>query len=211
MVNSEGLWFVRRVNRHLARLLGKGWGKESERFAPLSGHIQVHIYRHEDIDRLPAIVRVLREIIASCRHPWEVLLIVNSLGQYERDMDDIRDDDDDEDKFDAEREREEWEYSHRRKLERHEYLKRKYQLHLSEELGVPPPPPEPSAIPGTPAPPPETTADDDPPAYDLGTALEFYGFLNETSIVINENDRELAEMLLEMKADDEPVDDDDED
>lgn len=196
MSKSESLWFIHRVNRRLTRLLGKGWGKIPDRFPRGAGNLHVTITRHEDIDRLPAIVRVLRELIVQARHPWDFLFIVNSLAQYERDMDEIRGEDDE---FDAEREREEWEDSRRRRNERRDYLKRKYQLRLSEELGVPMPEPVPPASGETEDEPWQSTAEDDQPEYDLGTSLELYATVTETSMIIHDQDRELTEMLMEMK------------
>ena len=201
MGTSEGRWFARTVNRRLTALLGKGWGHQEERYISFAGHENVDINRPEDIDRLPEIVECLRQIIASARHPWHVLLIVDSLGRYERDLDEIdagEDQDEDEEPFDAENERQEWEDRQERRRERRAFLERQYRLRLSRELGktIRPqdfaPPSEPEA----------TTADDadQDEGYDLGTRLHLYADLTETAIYVGEHSRGLAEMLLAMKA-----------
>jgi hypothetical protein len=203
MLVSESNWFIRQLNRRLTRVLGKGWGAERERTGSSHrcGHLYVHIRRQRDLDHLPAVVRTLRQLIASCRYPWYLDIHVDALAEYERDLDEYEDDDDDDNEeeeiFDAEREREEWEYRHKRQLERREYLRRRYQSRLCEELGV-----EPVPAPSAAQPPPEvhTQSEDTAPAYDLGTDLRLYFTLTEKAVVIGERDRGLAEMLLEMKA-----------
>jgi hypothetical protein len=204
MLISESNWFIRQLNRRLTRILGKGWGAENERAgsAHHCGHHFVNICRQRDLDHLPAVVHTLRQLIASCRYPWHLDLHIEPLAEYERDLDEIQDDDEDEDTFDPEREREEWEYRHERQLERREYLKRRYQHRLGEELGIEAvPEPSPAAA----LPPQEAHAqgDDSGPEYDLGTDLTLYFTLTEKAAVITESDRALAEMLLEMKAEDE--------
>jgi hypothetical protein len=205
MANSEARWFTRKVNRLLDRLLGKGWGHANERYARQPGHHHITITRGTDIDRLPKIVRALRKALLEARHPWSILLIVDSLAHYERDMDDIRGLDGDDEEFNAEREREEWEYARQKRRERREFLERKYRLLLSRETGIPIPPQDPEA--------PrkgsdgddldqadeEGDEDDFEPEYDLGTRLHLYATLTERAIYINEQDRGLAEMLFEMK------------
>lgn len=202
MINSESNWFIRQVNRRITRVLGKGWGAERENAANAyrSGHLYVHIRRQRDLDHLPAVVRTLRQLIAACRYPWQLDIHVDALDEYERDLDEMEDDDNEEEEtFDAEREREEWEYRHQRQRERHEYLRRRYQSRLCEELGVEPVQ-EPSAA--QPAPEEHIESKDTAPAYDLGTDLTLYFTLTEKAVVIAERDRGLAEMLLEMQAED---------
>jgi hypothetical protein len=93
----------------------------------------------------------IRQLIASCLHPWHLDVMAEPLAEYERDLDEIQDDDeDDEETFDAEREREEWEYRHQRQLERREYLKRRYHQRIGEELGVEPVAPAPTPAAATP-------------------------------------------------------------
>lgn len=201
MGKSEYRWFVRKTNRRITRLLGKGWGTLDERFPHSPGQLHITITRPEDIDRLPEIATALRKVLVSARHPWTYFLIIDSLARFERDMDEIRGDDDE---FDAQSERQEWEYHRQKKLEHREYLQRKYRHQLSLETGIPVPPP-------TPAPPsdeaPGDLADDDEPEYDLGTKLELYSFLNEHAVFINARDQALAEMLFEMKAEPPPPED----
>lgn len=204
MGKSEYRWFVRKTNRRLTRLLGKGWGRESERFAMSPGQLHLTITRPEDIDRLPEIATTLRKILAAARHPWTYFLIIDSLARFERDMDDIRRDDDDE--FDAESERENWEYRRKQKLEHRQYLQRKYRHQLSLETGIPLPPavpePPPAEAPGDLAY--ASSTEESEPEYDLGTELKLYTFLNEHSVFINDRDRALAEMLFETKAEPAP-------
>ena len=111
--------------------------------------------------------------------------------------------DDDEDSFDVERERQEWEYARQRRREHREYLARKYDHQLSQESGVPLPPPVSTA------PPSDDSADlayasdadSDEPEYDLGTRLHLYATITEKAVyILHEQDRALAEMLFEMKA-----------
>ncbi len=203
MATSEARWFIRKLNRRLTRLLGKGWGHESERFGLHPGHLHLTITRPEDIDRVPEIVKALRKLFLSARHPWQCYLIIDSMARYERDLDEIKDDDDEEEEvFDAEREREEWEDARQRKHEREEFIKRKYRHQLSLETGVPVPPAPPAAAPAEA--PTDTAyasnADDAEPEYDLGTKLYLFTTLTEKAAYIPEQDRALAEMLFEMKA-----------
>jgi hypothetical protein len=202
MARSEARWFTRRINRLLDKLLGKGWGHESELYASGPGYQNITITRPEDIDRLPQIATALRKVMLGTRHPWRLLLIVDSLARFERDLDEIQNQDDDEE-FNAEREREEWEYAREQRRERKEFLQRKYRLLLSQETGIPVPPPDPS----TPPPPKESgnlaeageEDEHDDPGYDLGTKLHLYATLTEKAVYVNERDRGLAEMLFEMK------------
>lgn len=201
MGKSEYRWFVRKTNRRITRLLGKGWGGLNDRFPHSPGQLHITITRPEDIDRLPEIATALRKILASARHPWTYFLIIDSFARFEQNMDEIRGDDE----FDAEGERQEWEYHRQKKLEHREYLQRKYRHQLSLEIGIPIPP-------STPAPPSDgapgdlafAAADDDEPEYDLGTKLELHAYLNEQAVFINDRDRALAEMLFEMKAEPPP-------
>ncbi|MEO5713694.1 MAG: hypothetical protein ABIT37_09415 [Luteolibacter sp.] len=202
MAISESAWFIRQINRRLTRILGKGWGAERESSSSVRtrGHLFVHIRRQRDLDHLPAVVRTLRQLIASCLHPWHLDFMVEPLAEYERDLDEIERDDDEKETFDPEREREEWEYRHQRELERREFLKRRYQHRLGEELGIEAAP-EPSSLPT--APPAEeaySQGDDSGPEYDLGTNLSLHFTLTEACVLTYARDRELAEMLLEMKA-----------
>ena len=201
MGKSEARWFVREANRRLRRLLGEGACKFDEHGLN-PGHDMITVSRPEDIDRVREIAQCLRELIAAARHPWEILLIVDSLEHYERDMDEIYEDDDEE--FNAERQREEWEYQHQLRLEHRKLLERKYRHRLQQELGTP-------ALPENPAPPNpadepdadtlQTTAEETQPEYDLGTRLHLYSTLTEKAVYFNhEQDRPLAEMLFEMKA-----------
>ncbi|GAA5483874.1 leucine-rich repeat domain-containing protein [Haloferula sargassicola] len=201
MVISETNWFIRQANHRIDRVLGKGWGAERETISGVHqcGHLYLRIRRRQDLDHLPAVVRTLRQLIASCRYPWQLDLLVEPLADYERDLDEIEDDYDSEETFDPEREREEWEYRRRRQLERREYLQRRYQARLGEELGIEPVPEPGSAA----APPPEKAlaeGDDSGPGYDLGTDLHLYFTLTEKCAIVAECDRGLAEMLLEIKA-----------
>jgi hypothetical protein len=203
MEKSEARWFTREVNRRLNRLLGEGWGKLNE-YVLSTGHQMITISRPEDIDRLPEAVQCLRELIAAARHPWQLTLIVDSLKQFERDIDEIYDDDDTE--FNAERQREEWEYTQQQRLERRQFLERKYRLRLQQEMGAPVTP-----LPETPAPQNpddepdtdilESTADEAPSEFDLGTRLYFYSTLTEKALYIyHDDERPMAEMLMVMKA-----------
>ena len=111
MEKSEAAWGQREITRRLEQLLGKGWRRISGIGA---GHCHVTISCGEDIDRLPEIIGCLRQFAAAARHPWNFLLIVDSLAQYERDMGEIYRAEGEE--FNAEREREEWEYRRQRRI-----------------------------------------------------------------------------------------------
>ncbi len=197
MAISERAWFIRQINRRLTRILGKGWGAERESAASVhtGSHLFLHIRRQRDLDHLPAVVRTLRQLIASCLHPWHLDLMVEPLAEYERDLDEIERDDGKKEAFDPDREREEWEYRRKRELERREYLKRRYQHRLGEELGIkaaPEPPSSPAA-----SPPEEAYAqgDDSGPAYDLGTDLRLYFTLTEACAVTYIRDRDITDRL----------------
>ena len=203
MDHSEHLWFARRINRRLTALLGKGWGQVQERFARNAGYEQVTISRPEDIDRLLEVVQCLRELIAAARHPWSYLLIVDSLARFERDMDEIYRDDDAE--FDPDRQREEWEDERRQERERREFLDRKYRHRLQQELGSPGAPPKPAAAPTNETGEDDqdmltTTAEASESEYDLGTRIQLFVTLTEKAGYIHESYRDIAELLLEMKA-----------
>ncbi len=201
---SESKWFIRQLNRRVTRILGKGWGALKENYAAayLCGQLMLNISRQRDLDHLPAVVRTLRQLISTCLYPWYLNFHIDILAEYERDIDEIEDDDNDneEETFNVEREREEWEYRQQRQLERREYLRRRYQSRLCEELGI-----EPEQQPAAAQPPQkaEAESEDTSPTYDLGTALKLFFTLTEKAVVIGEKDRSLAEMLLEMKAEDE--------
>jgi hypothetical protein len=196
---SEGRWFAREINRRFDALLGQGWGRQEDCSNLHGGYAQVTINRSEDIDRLPAIVQCLRELMASARHPWNLLFMVKSLERYERDIQDIYRDDDEE--FNAEREREEWEYRKERQREHRQYLERKYKHRLQQELGLPATPDNPAAPAGEADDDAlETTADESGPEFDLGTELELFTTLTEKGVYFHESYRGLAEMLLEKKA-----------
>jgi hypothetical protein len=202
MGKSEARWFVREANRRLRRLLGDGCCHFDEHGLN-PGHDMITVSRPEDIDRVPEIAACLRELFAAARHPWEVMLIVDSLDRYERDMDEIYGDDDEE--FNAEREREEWEYQHELQREHRKFLERKYHLRLQQELGNPvvPLPPDPADQSGDEgdADTLQTTADETPSEYELGTRLHLYSTLTEKAVYFNhEQDRPLAEMLFGLKA-----------
>ena len=199
MGKSEARWFVREANRRLRQLLGDG-GCHFDEHGLHPGHDMITVSRPEDIDRVVEIAQCLRQLFAAARHPWELLLIVDSLGRYERDMDEIYEDDDEE--FNAERQREEWEYEHQRQRERREFLERKYRHRLEQELGTPAAPMPPAPADGEEdADTLQTTSEETPSAYDLGTRLHLYSTLTEKAVYFNHDpDRPLAEMLFGLKA-----------
>ena len=203
MGKSEDTWFYREVNRRLCVLLGRPWTANAKRFPFCNGANQIHINRAQEIDRLPEIVQCLREFLAACRYRNTYMLIIDSLGEYEREMDEIYAEEGEE--FDAERQREEWEDERRQERERREFLERKYRHRLQQELGTPAAP--------LPTPPPgadghededgdtlAATAETSAPEYDLGTRLHLYATLTEKAVYVRSEDRPLAEMLLCIKA-----------
>ena len=78
---SEARWFIRRLNRRLAKLLGKGARSPRERLHPHPGDVLIPVSRTEDIDRLPEIAQAIRKLIASARHPWACTLIIDNLAE----------------------------------------------------------------------------------------------------------------------------------
>lgn len=202
MNKSEARWFVKEANRRLLALLGQ----DACRFDDAgfhAGHDMLTVSRLEDIDRLPAIANCLREFMASLRHPWQVMLIVDSLKEYERDIDEIYHDDDEE--FDPQREREEWEYRHQQRVEHRKYLERKYRLRLQQELGTPatPDPADETGSDDGDAGPDtlQTTAESVPPEYDTGARLHLHTTVTEKGVYFNHaEDTGLAEMLFGIKA-----------
>ena len=203
MQESEGRWFYREVDRRLTKLLGRQWGPTRHY---LSGRAIQHltISRPEDIDRLPAIVQTLRETIAAARYNWTFFFIVDSLAEYERDIEQIYADDGEE--FNADRERQEWEYRKQREREHKAFLERKYRHRLQQELGTPinpadfapPPPPKPDeeddAVPAG------NFVPEPAPEFDLETRLHCGVQLTEKAIYVTARDRKLAEMLFELKS-----------
>jgi hypothetical protein len=199
MAESEDRWFKREINRRLNKLLGKGWGHISTSFCSGPGNEHVTISRGEDIDRFPQIVECLRRLIATAKYPWTLTLIVDSLAEFERDLEDIEgaDEDETEKEFDAETERANWEYSQEKQREHREFLEREYRFRLQQQQGLPVNPQEF-------APPPEAKEEEDDIAsrgakYDTGVRLRLYSTLTEASFVIHETDLPLAKMLLEIK------------
>jgi hypothetical protein len=203
MEKSEARWFAREINRRLNQSLGDGWGEVSE-YGLHAGFERVDITRPEDIDRLPEIVQSLRQLIASARHPWQLMFNVDNFERFERDIKKIYQDDGEE--FDAERQREEWEYTKQQQREHKKFLERKYRLRLQQQLGTQTAPENFTAE----SPPAEMNSDNwEPPAvpvqseseYDLGTHLHFLSTITEKGIYIyRAEDRGLAELLLEIKA-----------
>lgn len=203
MQKSEARWFVKEANRRLADLLGKGCCQFNG-YGLHAGSDMITVSRLEDIDRLPAIANCLRELIASLRYPWQVMFVVDSLKEYEKDIDEIYAEEDEE--FDAQREREEWEYFHQKRVEHRKYLERKYRLRLQQELGTP-------AVPESPVPNEtgsndetadtdtlEITAEDDQPEYDTGAKLYLYSALHEHGVhFFHREDTGMAEMLFGLK------------
>jgi hypothetical protein len=208
MDRSEARWFAREINRRLDALLGKGWGHCPTAYGH-AGFESVDIGRLEDIDRLREIVETLRALLALARYPWRIAIMVDSLRRYERDMDEIADDDGDkEEEFDAERERQDWEDRQRRIRERREFLERKHRLRIQQQFGEEIRPTD-FAAPKPPEKEEEVTAgnvSDEPPEYDLGTELRVYLTLKENGCYVPKHHRGLAEMLLDMKAEEPPQD-----
>jgi len=215
---SEAHWFIRRLNRRFDRLLGKGWGVVPEMHWDRAGNVQLRITRPADCDRLPEILRLFRKLIATARHPWSCLLIIDTLSEYGRDLDEIQRDPE---TFDAEHQRADWEEYYRDKRERDEFLRRKYLHQLNQESGLDiPPEPPPLIITHFPSgnlaeqDAPDDDEDDEPyqdgqsefieseipdNEYDLGTKLSLYATLTENAVYVHERDIALAEMLFEMK------------
>ena len=203
MATCEARWFAREVNRRLNHLLGKGWGKCSDGMCGRPGFEHVRISRSQDIDLLRNIADSIRELIATCRFGWRVGLSVDSLRQYERDMDELNDDDEEDDTFNAENERQDFEWRQRVKKERQDYLARKHRLRLQQETGV-------EIRPEDFAPPrPEEEEDENVTAdgseetdseYELGTQLRAYVTVLERGCFVPEHSRGLAEMLFALDA-----------
>ncbi len=207
MACSEYLWFTRRFNKAMKRLLGKDWEQLDERFSyPSSGSLLVHITRLEDISRLPEISRVSRKLIASARYPWKCTFRIDSLARFNKQFTNTPEDDGEDDWLIREQKEE-----NEKERKRQEYLKRTYLHRLSLETGVPLPP----------LPPIETSnanedADDDDgqlegifmeqPEYDLGTTLQLYATLNETHVYVWRRERENGEELFGVKSEDDPTD-----
>jgi len=200
MAKSETRWFVRSFNRAMNRLLGKEWGPIDEKYPCSPGHLMAHINRLEDISRMPEIARIVRKLIASARYPWHCAFLIDSLATYRNDYTSLEDDNDDDWLIRAQKEENE------REKEHHERLKRTYLHRLSLETGVPPPPlVEESRAP-------EEDEEDhgdgfftEQPEYDLGTSLQLYATLNETHVYVSKRNREIAEDLFELKAEDDPL------
>jgi hypothetical protein len=204
MSTSEARWFAREVNRRLNGLLGRGWGKCDVKYASHPGDQHLDLFRMEDIDQLPKIVQSLRSLLCEARHPWVCRLMVDTMHRYERDMDEIEADDEEEKEkeFDAERERADWEYHQQRARERREFLERQHRLRLQKELGAPIRP-EDFAPPKNEEEEETATAggvEDQPSEYDLGTELRIYLTITERACHVAKHSRALAEMLLEVKA-----------
>jgi Leucine-rich repeat (LRR) protein len=202
MNKSEARWFTREANRRLTALLGEGWGGEDARHATHAGNLHLTICRPEDLDRIPEIVQCLREIIAAARYPWNCFFIVDSEKYYERDMEDIYEAEGE--TFDPQNARERWEYDQQREREHQEFLERKYRHRLQQELGA-------QINPADFAPPLPESEDGDTvtagnfvasekPEFGLGTDISLFCTLTEKAIYVIERDRGLAELLLEIKA-----------
>ncbi|MEP6811336.1 MAG: hypothetical protein ABI992_13915, partial [Chthoniobacterales bacterium] len=141
MAQSEARWFAREINRRLNALLGKGWGGLGVKYGLRAGYDQLRIGRPEDVDQLPHIIDTVRAVMASARHHFKVLLCLDTMERFERDLDEIEQDDEavseEREDFDAERKREEWEYSQERQRERREFMERLHRFRLRQEQGLP--------------------------------------------------------------------------
>ena len=195
MRKSEKHWFSDEVLGRLDALLGKGW-RITKRTALSLEHGNLTIARLEDIERLPQIVEQMRQALCRCRHSFQILLIVDSLERFERDLDDIEDEDK-EDEFDAEREREDWEDTKQRERERQEFLERAYQFKLRKAGGMEVKPGE--FAPSLPAPEDAREEQEESP-YDPAARLHLYVRVWEDAAVVSEDDADLAEYLLGIKA-----------
>jgi hypothetical protein len=198
MANSEARWFASEVNTRLGTLLGKRWGWLDLRFAKNPGHKTVTIVRPEDLQRLPEIVERLRRLMASCRYPWYVWLMSDSLAEYEYDMKQMEEEErgDDEEAFDAEKEQQEWEYNHQRLEERRKFFEREYRYHLLKQDGM-------TVRPADFAPPKEELPEkeaDSAQQFDLGTDLQFTLTVNESGVYVYERQKGIAEYMLSLTA-----------
>lgn len=87
---AETRWFQRELRQRLTTLLGQGWGGAGRGYASEPGSEHVVIQRYRDILRIHEIVQTIRELLASCRFPWSIMLCTEPHGDLADDMDEIR-------------------------------------------------------------------------------------------------------------------------
>lgn len=201
MAAAEARWFANALDRALAELLGREWGKLST-VGSHPGTDFLVIARFDDISRIREVVELCRQHLCRTKYPWSLYLTVDSMWEYERDLEDFGDDDEDEEdeEFDEELEREEWEYYKQRERERREFFERLHRYRLKQEQGDAIDPRE-FAIEKPKTEEENATAGDieGGSEYDLGTELYFQSTLTEEEMVVSESDKGLAEYLMGMK------------
>jgi hypothetical protein len=87
---AEARWFAEHLQRRLDALLGKGWGVSTGSGSLAAGHQHLDIKRFRDVTRLGEVIHAIRELIASCRFPWELLISVEPHGDLSEEMEEIR-------------------------------------------------------------------------------------------------------------------------
>jgi hypothetical protein len=228
MAGSEGQWMQRKIRRRVARALDHPrWGSVS---AFYGGHGYITVSSLDAAERLPEIVQVIRECLASSRLPWCACLFVNLDAEWERDdetdpelVEALR-----EQRYQQEAINDHLDYL-RRRQEHKEFLERQHRLRLLEQDGRAVNPQDfaaPAALPAKPPVPEEEEDVDvgdvlekrkkDPPrrepsSHPLAKALAILGAVTEEEFYVCVRDRGAAVHLMGREPDAESSEPDEDD
>jgi hypothetical protein len=137
---AEGRWFGREIQQRLDALLGKGWG-ETATYTHGGGHHHLNVQRFKDVMRMDEIVQVCRELIATCKYPWNILVSAEPHGDLSKEMEEIRARREEEERdwldqeYDEKQEREDYEEFRKSRRELYERLEREHRLRLLQQQG----------------------------------------------------------------------------
>ncbi len=138
---AEARWFARELQQRLDALLGEGWGDVVSYADRWAGYRHVTFQRFKDILRMEEIVQTARELMATCRFPWQMLVSAEPHGDLSKDMEEIRAQREEQERdwldrdYDAEQEREEYEEFRKTRRELYERLEREHRLRLLQQQG----------------------------------------------------------------------------
>ena len=215
---AEARWFGAELQHRLDTLLGTGWGDVTSYPDRHPGYRHLPVQRFKDIVRFDEIIEVTRQLMASSRYPWQILVSAEPHGDLSKDMEEIRAQREEQERdwldrdYDAEQEREEYEEFRQMRRELYERLEREHRLRLLQQQGeeINPADFSPDAKPA-----PQTAkgedADDedsdeweddevDPGEFEEEMSFGFY--LTENHIWVSEHDRETFESTLGIRAED---------
>jgi hypothetical protein len=222
---AEARWFARELQQRMDALLGEGWGDVISYADRWAGYRHLTFQRFKDILRMEEIVQSVRELLATCRFPWQIMVNAEPHGDLTKDMEEIRAQREEQERdwldrdYDAEQEREEYEEFRRTRRELYERLEREHRLRLLQQQGEEINPADFSPGAAKPAAVPKKGTDedddfdddeggldeldqDDPEQSEFEEAMSFVFDLTENSIWVSAHQRETFEATLGLRAED---------